>query len=41
MPRPVGEAKSLQLRKHPTCSIDGVIDIFHAMRHGHKARFKR
>lgn len=22
-------------------SIDGVIDIFHAMRHGHKARFKR
>ncbi|CSS53784.1 Uncharacterised protein [Shigella sonnei] len=39
-PHPTNHAGS-QLRKHPTCSIDGVIDIFHAVRHGHKARFKR
>ncbi|CAM6591785.1 hypothetical protein ENINCK372B1_21095 [Enterobacter intestinihominis] len=31
----------LQLRKHLTRCVDGVIDIFFAVRHGHKARFKR
>ena len=31
----------LQLRKYLTRCVDGVIDIFFAVRHGHKARFKR
>ena len=31
----------LQLRKHLTRCVDGVIDIFFAVCHGHKARFKR
>ena len=31
----------LQLRKHFARRVDGVVDIFFAVRHGHKARFER
>ncbi len=34
-------AMPLQLRKHLTCRVDGVVDIFFTVRHGHKARFER
>ena len=39
-PHPASSA-GLQFGKHPTCCIDSVIDVFHAVRHRHKARFKR
>ena len=40
-PCATGHSSTLQLGKYPTRGVDGVVDIFFAVGHGHKAGLKR